>query len=136
MYSLILLFSVNKSGTPCGINTVSLTQLCSVTKKPRTQLNPVMKKPRTQFDPENDFRTQLGTAGSHNINILIERFAQRTKIKKLHKAIKKAKGNIKEIENREQPENKHQQRRHKKVTENIDKNPGGLRESYKFYQVH
>jgi hypothetical protein len=26
------------------------------------QLNPVMKKPRTQFDPENDFRTQLGTA--------------------------------------------------------------------------
>ncbi|CAI6358710.1 unnamed protein product [Macrosiphum euphorbiae] len=34
------------------------------------------------------------------------------------------------------PENKHQQRRHKKVTENIDKNPGGLRESYKCYQVH
>jgi len=49
---ILELFSINKSGTPCGINTVS-----------RTQINPVMKKPRTQFDPENDFRTQLGTAG-------------------------------------------------------------------------
>jgi hypothetical protein len=43
-------------------------QLGSVTKKPRTQLNPVMKKPRTQFDPENDFGTQLGTAGLYYIN--------------------------------------------------------------------
>jgi len=39
----------------------------------------------------------------------------------LHKAIKKAKANIKKIEYEEKPENKHQQRRqNKKVTENID----------------
>ena len=52
----------------------------------------------------------------------IEKLAQRTKIKKLHKAIKKTKGTIKKIENEEPPKNKHQQRRqNKKITKNIDK---------------